>query len=198
MRKLVIVLLAVLGMVCIASAEDAIMTAPAAGTSSFSDSTFVIAGLYALPSAPMPVSSPTSMLSATNSMASPGAFAPIVAIAPATRVAPPALAGVDKHPFLDKANWAIFASLAAARAMDPVSTWQFRRHGLHESQLTDGFVDNKPLFATYSASLVAGQISASYMFHRMGWHKVERISAIIHTGVVTEAVVHNYRIGTKH
>jgi hypothetical protein len=131
-------------------------------------------------------------------MASPGAFAPIVAIAPATRVAPPALAGADRHPFLDKANLAIFASVAAGRTMDLFSTWQFRRHGLHEAQLTDGFVDNKPLFATYSASLVAGQISASYMFHRMGWHKVERISAIIHTGVVTEAVVHNYRIGTKH
>ncbi len=189
MRKLAIVLLAVLGMNCIANADDPVTAGLAAGASSSRDSAVVMAGLNTLPSAPMPVYSPTST--------PPGAFAPIVAIAPATRVAPPAL-GADKHPFLDKANWAIFASLVAARAMDPISTWQFRRHGLHESQLTDGFVDNKPLFATYSASLVAGQISASYMFHRMGWHKVERISAIIHTGVVTEAVVHNYRIGTKH
>jgi hypothetical protein len=197
MRKLVIVLLAVLGMSCIASAEDAVTAAPAAEASSSRNSVVVMAGLNALPSAPMPVSSPTSTLSATNSMASPGAFAPIVAIAPATRVASPAV-GADKHPFLDKANLAIFASLVAARTMDPISTWQFRRHGLHEAELSDAFVDNKPLFSTYSASLVAGQISASYMFHRMGWHKVERISAIIHTGVVTEAVVHNYRIGTKH
>ncbi len=197
MRKLAIVLLAVLGMNCIAGAEDAVTAPPAAGASS-GDSAVVMAGLNALPSAPMPVSSPTSTLSATNSMALPGAFAPIVAIAPATRVTPPALADADRHPFLDKANLAIFASVAAGRAMDLISTWQFRRHGLHEGELTDGFVDNKPLFATYSASLVAGQISASYMFHRMGWHKLERISAIIHTGVVTEAVVHNYRIGTKH
>jgi hypothetical protein len=187
---LAIVLLAVLGMNCIASAEDVVTAAQSAGASSSRDSAVVMAGLNALPSAPMPVSSPTSTL--------PGAFVPIVAIAPATRVAPPALAGADRHPFLDKANLAIFASVAAGRTMDLFSTWQFRRHGLHEAQLTDGFVDNKPLFATYSASLVAGQISASYMFHRMGWHKVERISAIIHTGVVTEAVVHNYRIGTKH
>jgi len=82
--------------------------------------------------------------------------------------------------------------------MDPISTWQFRRHGLNESELSNGFVDNKPLFATYSASLVAGQISTSYVFHRLGWHKVERLSAIIHTAVVTEAVAHNYRIGSKH
>jgi hypothetical protein len=27
---------------------------------------------------------------------------------------------------------------------------------------------------------------------------VERLSAIIHTAVVTEAVAHNYRIGSKH
>jgi hypothetical protein len=99
---------------------------------------------------------------------------------------------------LDKTNLGIFASVAAARAMDMVSTWQFRRHGLNEAELSNGFVDNKPLFATYSASLVAGQVSTSYVFHRLGWHKMERFSALVHTGVVTEAVIHNYRIGTKH
>ena len=188
-------------MSCIASAQEAVTTAPAAGASSSKDSTVVIAGLNALPSSPivLPVSGATSMLSATNSMASPGAFAPIVAVAPAARVAPSlAPEGPAKHPFLDKPNLVIFAAVIAARTMDPISTWQFRRHGLNESQLTNGFVDNKPLFATYSASLVAGQISTSYVLHRLGWHKAERLSAIIHTAVVTEAVAHNYRIGSKH
>jgi len=196
--RAVLVLLAVFGMSCVAGAEEAVNATAAADTGSSTDFTVVIAGLNALPSSPivLPVSGPTSTL--TNSMASPGAFAPIIAVAPATRVAPAAPEGSAKHPFLDKTNFLIFASVAAARAMDMVSTWQFRRHGLNESELSNGLVDNKPLFATYSASLVAGQVSTSYVFHRLGWHKVERLSALIHTGVVTEAVIHNYRIGTKH
>jgi len=196
--RTVLVLLAVLGMSCVAGAEEAVTAAAAADTASSKDFTVLIAGLSALPSSPivLPVSGPSTF---TNSMASPGAFAPIIAVALATQVAPyPSPEGPAKHPFLDKTNFAIFASVAAARAMDMFSTWQFRRHGLNESELSNGFVDNKPLFATYSASLVAGQISTSYVFHRLGWHKMERLSALIHTGVVTEAVVHNYRIGTKH
>jgi hypothetical protein len=185
---------------CVASAQEVVTNTPAAGARSSGDFTVFVAGLNAMPSSPvvLPVSGTASTLSATNSMASPGAFAPIVAVAPATRVVPSAAEAPAKHPFLDKPNLAIFVALAAARTMDPISTWQFRRHGLNESQLTNGFVDNKPLFATYSASLVAGQISTSYVFHRLGWHKVERLSAVIHTAVVTEAVAHNYRIGIKH
>ena len=202
MRKLVIVLLAALGMSCVASGNDAVAAAPAAGASSSKDFAEVIAGLHALPSFPvvLPVSGATSALSAASSVASPGAFAPIIAIAPSTVVAssPSPAAGPENHPFLDKTNLALFASVAAGRTMDLISTWQFRRHGLNEGELSNGFVDNKPLFATYSASLVAGQISASYVFHRLGWHRVERLGTIIHTGVVTEAVIHNYRIGIRH
>ena len=99
------------------------------------------------------------------------------------------------HNFFDRENLAIFTALAASRGMDMVSTWQFRRHGLHEGQLSDAFVDNKPLFTSYSFSLVAGQVATSYFFHRMGWHKLERITAIVHTGAVTESVIHNYHIG---
>jgi len=102
-----------------------------------------------------------------------------------------------KHPFLDKPNLGIFAALTAGHAMDMGSTWQFRRHGLNEGELSNAFVDNKPLFTTYSAALVAGQISASYMFHRLGWHRLERATAVMHTGAVTEAVIHNYRIGVR-
>jgi hypothetical protein len=186
---------------CVAGAQEAVTAIAAAGASSSTDLPLIMAGLNALPSSPtvMPVSSASSTLSVTNSVTTPGAFAPIIAVAPVTTgTSSPVPGGPEKHPFLDKYNLAIFLSVAAARTMDPISTWQFRRHGLNESELSNAFVDNKPLFATYSASLVAGQISTSYVFHRLGWHKVERISALIHTAVVTEAVVHNYRIGTKH
>jgi hypothetical protein len=123
-------------------------------------------------------------------------LAPLAPVAPKTDSAPAAAPTPEAHKFLDRRNLAIFTALAAARAMDPISTWQFRRQGFHEGQLSDGFVDNKPLFATYSAALVVGQISSSYLFHRLGWHKLERFSAIVHTGAVSEAVIHNYHL--KH
>jgi hypothetical protein len=198
MRRLLIVLLAVLAMGWLANAQEAVTASADSG--SHEDFT-VTAGVSALPSPPfvLPASSATPTLAATDSVTSLGGLTPIIAVAPSAILAPnPAPEGAAKHSFLDKTNLGIFAAVAAARVMDPISTWQFRRHGLHESQLTDGFVDNKPLFAAYSASLVAGQVATSYMFHRLGWHKMERISAIIHTAVVTEAVVHNYRIGSNH
>ena len=182
MRKTVLVLLgAALAMSWVTSAEE-----PAASAARSAKDSTVIAGLNALPSAPvvLPVSSATSALPAVNSVMSP-ALAPIIAVAPATpastQTAPSlSLEMPGKHPFFDKSNLGIFAALAAGRTMDLISTWQFRRHGLNEGELTNAFVDNKPLFATYSASLVAGQISASYVFHRLGWHRVERL-AVDHT-----------------
>jgi hypothetical protein len=175
MRKQTAVAIVVLGLSLFAMAEQS--TQPEA----------LLAALPAVPG----IASPTPL--STLGMMSP--------IAPGTALATPAPAPTPEaqpHRFFDKSNLAIFGALTAARAMDPISTWQFRRHGLHEGQLSDGFVDNKPLFAVYSASLVAGQISSSYLFHRLGWHKLERISAMVHTGLVTESVVHNYRIGSKH
>ena len=199
MRKTVLVLLAALAMSCMTSAEE-----PAASAARSAKDSTVIAGLNALPSAPvaLPVSSAVSALPAVNSVISP-ALAPIIAVAPATpatrnTAAPLSLEMPGKHPFFDKPNLGIFAALTAGRAMDVISTWQFRRHGLNEGELSNAFVDNKPLFATYSAALVAGQISASYMFHRLGWHRLERATAVLHTGAVTEAVIHNYSIGVRH
>ena len=198
MGKTALVLLAALAMSCVTSAEE-----PAASAARSSKDSTVIAGLNALPSAPviLPVSSAVSALPAVNAVTSP-ALTPIIAVAPATpapttRTAPLSLEMPGKHPFLDKPNLGIFAALTAGHAMDMGSTWQFRRHGLNEGELSNAFVDNKPLFTTYSAALVAGQISASYMFHRLGWHRLERATAVMHTGAVTEAVIHNYRIGVR-
>ena len=145
-----------------------------------------------------PVALPAAALPAAPSaqpVASPEPVAPVAPGVSAIIANPAPLPDFkETHKFMDRKNWIIFSALATARMMDPISTWHFRSKGLHEGQLSDGFVDNKPLFVAYSSSLVAGQIATSYLFHRLGWHKAERISAMVHTGVVTEAVVHNYRL----
>ena len=180
MGKSIAVVVVLLGMSCLAVAETA-ATADALAS--------------ALPLKAAPAKGFSSVLPAL----APDPIAPTSPAAPiASPVTTPSPELPVTHRFFDKKNLAIFASLTAGRTMDPISTWQFRRHGLHESELSDGFVDNKPLFAAYSASLVAAQISTSYLFHRLGWHKLERFSAMVHTGVVTEAVIHNYRIGYTH
>ena len=122
------------------------------------------------------------------------ALAPVMVPSPMIIAQPAPIPEKPTHSFIDKRNLAVFSALAAARTMDMISTWQFRRHGLNEGELSNAFVDNKPAFVAFSGSLVAGQIAASYFFHRVGWHKAERISAMIHTGVVTESVIHNYRL----
>lgn len=183
MRKCLAVGIVVIGLGCAVFAEQAAtddQLASAMPIASALPTSGIVPRINALPSAMAPVTIvPTAPLA--NSMA------------PGTTPQEP-----GTHDFWDKRNLAIFASVAAARTMDPISTWQFRRHGLNEGELTNAFVDNKPLFATYSASLLVGQISLSYMFHRLGWHKLERFSAMAHTAATTEAVIHNYRIGTAH
>ncbi len=94
--------------------------------------------------------------------------------------------------FWDRANVSLFAALSAARAMDMHSTWRFRARGSNEAQLSNALVDNKPLFVTFSAGMVGAQILSSYMLHRTGHHKLERISALIDIGLVTGTAAWNY------
>lgn len=81
----------------------------------------------------MPAVIPASAgLGSPQPLLSPG---PMMPIAPGPAIAPkpaPFPQSRASHSFLDKENLAIFAALAASRSMDMVSTWQFRRHGLHE------------------------------------------------------------------
>ena len=178
MRKLILVLLAAvsLGLSAVAQ-QDA---APKTIANVLAPTALPAAAVPAAP-LPQPVASPEPM-----APLAPGISAIIA------HPAPPA--EVVTHKFMDRKNLLIFSALATARMLDPISTWHFRSKGLHEGQLSDSFVDNKPLFLAYSGSLVAGQIATSYLFHRLGWHKAERISAMVHTGVVSEAVIHNFRL----
>ena len=179
MRKLMLVLLAAVSLGLSAAAQQD--AAPKTIANVLAPMALPAAVVPAAPS-PQPVAAPEPM-----APMAPGISAIIA------NPAPPAEAAVP-HKFMDRKNLIIFSALAGARMMDPISTWHFRSKGLHEGQLSDSFVDNKPLFVAYSGSLVAGQIATSYLFHRLGWHKAERISAMVHTGVVSEAVVHNYRL----
>lgn len=107
------------------------------------------------------------------------------------KAAPHKAAGVP-HKFLDGENLALFAGVAAVRALDFTSTRHFRERGLNEILLTNGIVDNKPLFATIEVAGTAASIGVAYLLHRTGHHRAERWVSIVHIGVATFGDIRNY------
>lgn len=89
---------------------------------------------------------------------------------------------VRDHKFFDKTNIILFTTAGVGRGLDCYSTWRFRNMGFQEAVLTNNFVDNKPLFAAYSAGAVGANIGVSYILHRLHQHKLERAVTMIHIG----------------
>ena len=85
-----------------------------------------------------------------------------------------------QHLFWDSENILLFSAVGASRALDYSSTLNFRRRGLDEVFLTNGIVDNHPLFAAIEVAGTAASIGASYFFHRSHHHSLERWTSIIH------------------
>lgn len=102
------------------------------------------------------------------------------------------------HRFLDRTNLLLFAGVAAVRTLDFTSTQHFRELGNNEVLLNNNIVDNKPLFATIEAAGTAASIGVSYWLHRTGHHKLERWVSIVHIGIGTFGVAHNYSLGPAH
>lgn len=86
------------------------------------------------------------------------------------------------HKFFDKPNIILFTTAVVGRSLDCYSTWRARSIGYQEVVLTNNFVDNKPLFAAYSAGAVGANIGVSYILHRLHQHKLERAITLVHIG----------------
>ena len=99
------------------------------------------------------------------------------------------------HRFFDRTNLALFAGVAAVRALDYTSTQHFRRLGNNEVMLTNSIVDNKPLFAGIEVAGTALSVGVAYWLHRTGHHKLERWVSVAHIGVGAFGDIHNYSLG---
>ncbi len=98
----------------------------------------------------------------------------------------------NSHKFWDGENVAVFTGVAAVRALDFTSTQHFRVRGVNEILLTNGIVDNKPLFAGIEIAGTAVSIGLCYWLHRKGHHRAERWVSIVHIGVGTFGDIRNY------
>jgi len=98
-----------------------------------------------------------------------------------------------RHRFFDRTNLVLFSGVGAARALDFASTRHFRARGRSEGFLNNDVVDNRPLFITIEAAGAAASIGVSYLFHRIGQHKLERWTSLVHITVGTAGAIRNYR-----
>jgi len=114
--------------------------------------------------------------------------------AQAREAAEPSLPTETAHSFWDKTNRALFVGVAGSRGLDYASTGHFRARGVNEVLLTNGVVDDKPLFIGIELAGVALSIGVSAWLHGHGHHKLERWVSMGHIGVTTFGSVRNYTL----
>jgi hypothetical protein len=100
------------------------------------------------------------------------------------------------HAFWDKRNAWLFAGVGASRALDYASTLNMRRRGVNEILLNNDVVDNHAAFAAIEAAGTGLSISASYLFHCYGHHRLERWTSVVHISFATGGAIRNYSLKT--
>jgi hypothetical protein len=95
----------------------------------------------------------------------------------------------EQHKFWDAKNTALFATVAAFSAADFAVTRDNLSHGGRElNPLTRPFSGSTAGLAANFAGETAGVIGVSYLFHKTGHHKLERLAPIVNFGMSAFAV----------
>ena len=138
-----------------------------------------IASLDHLPSAPAPVNEASTTVLAVV----PPAIAP--AIAP-VNVHPKE---TSRHSFWDRENRLLFSAVGALAAADFYSTRANLASGGKElNPVTRVFAGSTPALAVNFALETGGVMAASYLFHKTGHHRLERITSFVSLGSSAAAV----------
>jgi hypothetical protein len=95
----------------------------------------------------------------------------------------------EQHKFWDAENTALFSTVAAFSAADFVVTRDNLSHGGRElNPLTRPFAGSTAALAANFAGETAGVVGVSYLFHKTGHHKLERLTPIVNFGMSAFAV----------
>lgn len=96
-----------------------------------------------------------------------------------------------RHPFWDKQNLALFSAVAALNAADfAVTRANLQQGGRELNPVVRLFGRSTAGLATNFAGETAGVIALSYLFHKTGHHKLERITSIVNISASGGAVVY--------
>lgn len=93
------------------------------------------------------------------------------------------------HRFWDRKNCLLFATVGAMNTADFVVTRNNLAHGGKElNPMTRPFAGSTAGLAVNFAGETAGYIGVSYLFHKTGHHKLERITSLVSIGSSAGAV----------
>jgi hypothetical protein len=121
--------------------------------------------------------------------------APTAAVAPAVP-APIALVRVPEpsfsHPFWDRTNCALFATTVALSSVDFYATRSNLQHGGRElNPVTRVFSGSTAGLAVNFSGQAVGVVGISYLFHKTGHHKLERMTSLANIGSSSFAVAYS-------
>jgi hypothetical protein len=88
--------------------------------------------------------------------------------------------------------------VAIFRVLDYTSTRNMRDRGRQEILLSNWVVDNRPLFIGIEAAGTGLSIGLSYVMHRTGHHKLERLISIGHISGAAFGDARNYALKSGH
>jgi hypothetical protein len=101
----------------------------------------------------------------------------------------PLLPEAPHHKFWDRENKVLFGAVAAAAGADFAVTHANLANGGRElNPITRVFSGSTPGLAVNFAGETAGVIGLSYMFHKTGHHKLERLTPMANLGASAAAV----------
>lgn len=99
------------------------------------------------------------------------------------------------HVFFDRYNVALFSADALVRSLDAQSTRSFMTNPCHcmsETTLPDSIAGSTPKMYAYSLGVSAGVVGLTYLAHKTGHHKIERIIPMVDIGYSVRNVSGNY------
>src|SRR5271157_2374898 len=136
-----------------------------------------------LPSAPLP-SAATNNAGEAMFPASPAAMAPVAVVPVIVEMKAP-----DRHRFWDRENSALFLTVGAFAAADFCSTRANLTSGGKElNPITRVFSGSTPGLAANFALETGGVMAVSYLFHKTGHHRLERMTSFVNISASAYAV----------
>jgi hypothetical protein len=116
------------------------------------------------------------------------AFTP-AAVQPAIAVTPFLTESPVQHKFWDRENRALFATTAALCAADfSVTRMNLSNGGRELNPIVRPFTGNSAILATNFAGQTAGVVGLSYLLHRTGHHRLERLAPLVNAASSAFAV----------
>jgi hypothetical protein len=128
---------------------------------------------------------PSENWSSSHAAADPFPASPVIAIKPAQ------LPKSESHPFWDRQNRALFIAVGGMAAADFCVTHSNLANGGRElNPITRVFSGSTAGLATNFALETGGVIGVTYLFHKSGHHKLERLTSYVNIGASASAVVY--------